>query len=467
MLCRTSRVGLPSGPNSRKSSILDLTQQQQQIQQLQLQQQQQHLQQHLPIGIGNNDTSPPSDEEDKRFRPRWKGSGSQLPPQSPKQALSRLKQAASVSNVAQERHNQLLGSNLGDGSLQLQQQANLRKGSMINLRGQGMAQGQGQSQDMLSAGQLHQRKSSMFQLGEVHTQAHAQPQVQSLQRKASVYVGKGSDTPTMGTPTRKGSIYQRTSTDSGSDSPQRKHSVVKTLSGSYVNVSAISGSESSYGLKLGPSQIHPKGYRLTTARYGELKMGFVKIKGNVEVELICARNIVNEDCETPPDTYVKCYIKDGERLRHKKKTRVVRHSAEPFYRQTIKYQVSKWGIVTGANDVIVDVLVYAVVDTEDDADDDADGHDSPARQDAITFCLHCNAINGGWARSGQVPCSSDVFGRNIVIMVWQRCVGFEHNQGMGGTEVNLDKVNIGQHINGWYPLFPMHSYGGSDSDNSP
>lgn len=65
------------------------------------------------------------------------------------------------------------------------------------------------------------------------------------------------------------------------------------------------------------------------------------------------------------------------------------------------------------------------------------------------------------------PQSADVFGRNIVIMVWQRCVGFEHNQGLGGTEVNLDKVNIGQHISGWYPLFPMHSYGGSDSDNSP
>jgi len=57
--------------------------------------------------------------------------------------------------------------------------------------------------------------------------------------------------------------------------------------------------------------------------------------------------------------------------------------------------------------------------------------------------------------------------RNIVIMVWQRCVGFEHNQGLGGTEVNLDKVSIGQPISGWYPLFPMHSYGGSDSDNSP
>lgn len=52
-------------------------------------------------------------------------------------------------------------------------------------------------------------------------------------------------------------------------------------------------------------------------------------------------------------------------------------------------------------------------------------------------------------------------------MVWQRCVGFEHNQGLGGTEVNLDKINMGQHISGWYPLFPMHSFGGSDSENSP
>ncbi|XP_043951095.1 regulating synaptic membrane exocytosis protein 2 isoform X3 [Drosophila biarmipes] len=372
---RASRVGLPSGPNSRKSSVLDLSQQQQQqlqqLQQLQLQQQQ-YLQQQLPMGVANADTSPPSEDEDRRYRPRWKGSGSQLPPQSPKQVLSRLKQAASVSNVTQvdsSRQGQLLATN------PMQQQ---------------------------------QRKGSMFQLGESQAvpAAQAPTTTTTLQRKGSMYVAKVTETPPLGTPTRKGSVYQRSGmglgVDSpGPDSPQRKQSVVKTLSGSYVNTSTTTGGESSYGLKLGPSQIHPKGYRLTTARYGELKMGFVKIKGNVEVELICARNIVNEDCETPPDTYVKCYIKDGDRLRHKKKTRVVRHAAEPIYRQTIKYQ------------------------------------------------------------------SSDVFGRNIVIMVWQRCVGFEHNQGLGGTEVNLDKVSIGQPISGWYPLFPMHSYGGSDSDNSP
>ncbi|XP_030372816.1 regulating synaptic membrane exocytosis protein 2 [Scaptodrosophila lebanonensis] len=370
---RTSRVGLPSGPNSRKSSILDLSQQQQQLQQLQMLQLQQ--QQHLPMGVGNTETSPPSDDEDRRYRPRWKGSGTQLPPQSAKQALSRLKQAASFSNVAQEKPSQLLGVGIGDSPKQT-----LRKSSMCNLRSSG--------QD-LSASQLQQRKSSMFQLNTTTQEAH-----QPFQRK--------------------GSVYQRSSTSANADrdneSPtptlaQRKQSMAKgmagSLTGSYGNVSALTGSESSYGLKLGPSQIHPKGYRLTTARHGELKMGFIKIKGNVEVELICARNIVAAECETPPDTYVKCYIKDGDRLRHKKKTRVVRHSAEPFYKQTIKYQ------------------------------------------------------------------SADVFGRNIVIMVWQRCVGFEHNQGLGGTEINLDKVNIGQHISGWYPLFPMHSYGGSDSDNSP
>lgn len=53
-------------------------------------------------------------------------------------------------------------------------------------------------------------------------------------------------------------------------------------------------------------------------------------------------------------------------------------------------------------------------------------------------------------------------------MVWQRCVGFENNQALGGTEVNTDKMGIGQKESGWYPLFPLHSYAEkSDSDNSP
>lgn len=36
---------------------------------------------------------------------------------------------------------------------------------------------------------------------------------------------------------------------------------------------------------LGPGQIQPKGYRLTSERYGELKLGLTKVKGVVEVEV--------------------------------------------------------------------------------------------------------------------------------------------------------------------------------------
>lgn len=36
---------------------------------------------------------------------------------------------------------------------------------------------------------------------------------------------------------------------------------------------------------LGPGQVQPKGYKLTTARYGEIRLSLMKIKGNVEVEV--------------------------------------------------------------------------------------------------------------------------------------------------------------------------------------
>ncbi|XP_017477821.1 PREDICTED: regulating synaptic membrane exocytosis protein 2-like [Rhagoletis zephyria] len=416
---RGSRICLPSNPSSRKGSILDISQQQQQQQQQQHQQHQQlqqHLQQQLPVGIGNAATSPPSDEEsNKQFSPRWKGSGNNLRPQSAKQALSMLKQASSATNVAMQGGQSASGSLLSVGADSPKQ---LRKGSMINLK-------TGAGDNALAPSPMLQRKGSVY----AHTNTERETGSMgsmvsgssgSLQRKGSVYPGgrAAGALEAEVSPMRKPSIYNVNTTDS--PSMLRKQSMaphnasaknlshhgshagsIGSLTSTTVTTVATTGIDTDYGLKMGPGQIHPKGYRLTTVRHGELKMGFAKIKGVVEVEVICARNIVPVDCETPPDTYVKCYVKDGDRLRHKKKTRVVRHSAEPIYKQTLKYQ------------------------------------------------------------------SADVFGRNIVIMVWQRCVGFEHNQGLGGTEVNLDKINASQRIGGWYPLFPMHSLGGSDSDNSP
>lgn len=61
---------------------------------------------------------------------------------------------------------------------------------------------------------------------------------------------------------------------------------------------------------------------------------------------------------------------------------------------------------------------------------------------------------------------ADIFGRSIVIMVWQRGTGFEHNQGLGGAEMFFDTLKLKQYTSGWYPLFPMHSLG-SDSNDSP
>ena len=38
-------------------------------------------------------------------------------------------------------------------------------------------------------------------------------------------------------------------------------------------------------VKLGSYQLQPKGYRLTSGRYGQLKLGLLKIKGTVELEV--------------------------------------------------------------------------------------------------------------------------------------------------------------------------------------
>ncbi|XP_061402807.1 regulating synaptic membrane exocytosis protein 2, partial [Musca vetustissima] len=259
---RTSRVGLPSNPSSRKSSVFDLSQQQQQ----------------LPLGLGNTATSPPSDEEMKpQFPPRWKGSGGNMLPATPKQALSMLKQASSATNVSERQYY------LGSQQQQLTDSPqHVRKGSVYNLR----------------PDESPQRKASIYTMNTGETPATQR------QRKGSMYVAAGNSGPgattgsslTVHETLRKNSIMAPSTPDSPSMS--RKSSVVpsnssaksyKSLSDSSSNLSttvssSLSATSTSYGLQLGPGQIHPKGYRLTTERHGELKMGFSKIKGCVEVE---------------------------------------------------------------------------------------------------------------------------------------------------------------------------------------
>ncbi|KAL1128976.1 hypothetical protein AAG570_013510 [Ranatra chinensis] len=119
-------------------------------------------------------------------------------------------------------------------------------------------------------------------------------------------------------------------------------------------------------------------------------------KGQLEVEVISARGITGE----PPDTYVKTYLREGERWLQKRKTRVVRHSCEPQFQQTLRYA------------------------------------------------------------------ACDVLGRTLVVMLWSKQKGFEHNHGIGGAELALDKLTLTHTTLSWYPLFPIHTLG-SDSNDSP
>ena len=52
-------------------------------------------------------------------------------------------------------------------------------------------------------------------------------------------------------------------------------------------------------IKLGPGQIGPKGYQRMLTR-GEVKLGLLMTKGQLEVEVTSARNILGSTKDTPP-----------------------------------------------------------------------------------------------------------------------------------------------------------------------
>ncbi|KAH6922440.1 hypothetical protein HPB50_013613 [Hyalomma asiaticum] len=148
------------------------------------------------------------------------------------------------------------------------------------------------------------------------------------------------------------------------------------------------GGDSSSGSERCPQEVGPgqKNSRRDLARLGELKLGFIMTKGQLEVEVVCARGLPLGSGGTPPDTYVKTYLKEGDRQMQKRKTRVVRHSCEPQYRQTLKYT------------------------------------------------------------------AADVLGRSLLVTVWERARGFEHNQPLGAALVHLDRLELSRLTLAWYAL---------------
>ncbi|CAG4950423.1 unnamed protein product [Colias eurytheme] len=143
------------------------------------------------------------------------------------------------------------------------------------------------------------------------------------------------------------------------------------------------------GVPLGPGQLPPRAAALPPL-HAEINISIIMIKGQLELEVSHARRVYGVNGEVP-DSYVKCYLRDGDKWLHKRKTRVVRRTTEPHFKQTLKYQ------------------------------------------------------------------ASESLGRILVVMLWQRCGGFEHNLALGGAEICLDKLTLPQRTYGWYPLFPATS----------
>ncbi|XP_055884644.1 regulating synaptic membrane exocytosis protein 1-like isoform X3 [Biomphalaria glabrata] len=87
---------------------------------------------------------------------------------------------------------------------------------------------------------------------------------------------------------------------------------------------------------LGPGQIPPK---LSTEKivWGNIKLGFMVSKGQLEVDIICAVGLNKSGSSQPPDTYVKTYLVEGKKVIQRKKTLVVKGSFDPVYRKKVKY----------------------------------------------------------------------------------------------------------------------------------
>ncbi|XP_039448096.2 regulating synaptic membrane exocytosis protein 2, partial [Culex pipiens pallens] len=188
---------------------------------------------------------------------------------------------------------------------------------------------------------------------------------------------------------RKNSIknFNQSLSERNSEQIERMISTIRVKSDSSKELQ-IDANASSYISSLGPGQILPKGINSSLRCVGELNLAVSLEKAVLELKVLGARNLIPDDSEAIPDTYVKCYLKDGDRLRHKKKTRVVKYCLEPQYNQVLKYS------------------------------------------------------------------ASELFGRTLLVTVWQKSTGFEHNQSIGGAELFFNTYKMKAPVQGWYPLFP-------------
>ncbi|XP_021118428.1 regulating synaptic membrane exocytosis protein 2 isoform X16 [Heterocephalus glaber] len=96
---------------------------------------------------------------------------------------------------------------------------------------------------------------------------------------------------------------------------------------------------------LGPAQLVGR-QTLATPAMGDIQVGMMDKKGQLEVEIIRARGlVVKPGSKTLPAPYVKVYLLDNGVCVAKKKTKVARKTLEPLYQQLLSFEESPQGKV--------------------------------------------------------------------------------------------------------------------------
>ncbi|XP_030801329.1 regulating synaptic membrane exocytosis protein 1 isoform X3 [Camarhynchus parvulus] len=96
---------------------------------------------------------------------------------------------------------------------------------------------------------------------------------------------------------------------------------------------------------LGPAQLVGR-QTLATPAMGDIQIGMVDKKGQLEVEVIRARGLIQKPgSKSTPAPYVKVYLLENGACIAKKKTRIARKTLDPLYQQTLVFEESPQGKV--------------------------------------------------------------------------------------------------------------------------
>ncbi|KAG5855672.1 hypothetical protein ANANG_G00051590 [Anguilla anguilla] len=96
---------------------------------------------------------------------------------------------------------------------------------------------------------------------------------------------------------------------------------------------------------LGPAQLVGR-QTLATPAIGDIQIGMMDKKGQLEVEVIRARGLIQKPgSKSLPAPYVKVYLLDNGAYVAKKKTKIARKTLDPLYQQALLFEESPQGKV--------------------------------------------------------------------------------------------------------------------------